>query len=129
MADILIDFDGTVVTHEYPNIGKDIGAIPVLKALVSNGHRLILFTMRSGDRLIQAIDWFNSNEIPLYGVNKHPTQDRWTSSTKCHGDLCIDDRNLGTPLRYTKVGRPYVNWYLVHQQLIGLGLIDNGHKT
>ena len=45
--DIVIDFDGTVVTHEFPKIGRDIGAVPVLKELVANGHRLILFTMRS----------------------------------------------------------------------------------
>ena len=44
---IAIDFDGTCVTHEYPNIGKDIGAIPVLKQLVKDGHKLILYTMRS----------------------------------------------------------------------------------
>jgi hydroxymethylpyrimidine pyrophosphatase-like HAD family hydrolase len=44
---IAIDFDGTCVSHEYPLVGKDIGAIPVLKELMSNGHRLILFTMRS----------------------------------------------------------------------------------
>ena len=45
--DICIDFDGTCVSHEFPEVGYDIGAAPVLKELVSNGHRLILFTMRS----------------------------------------------------------------------------------
>ena len=44
---IAIDFDGTCVTHEFPKIGKDIGAIPVLKELTNKGHKLILFTMRS----------------------------------------------------------------------------------
>lgn len=47
MAIIGIDFDGTVVTHDFPKIGKDIGAVPVLRKLVDNGHKLILFTMRS----------------------------------------------------------------------------------
>lgn len=47
MAIIGIDFDGTVVTHDFPKIGKDIGAVPILKRLVDNGHKLILFTMRS----------------------------------------------------------------------------------
>lgn len=41
-----IDFDGTVVTHEYPNVGKDIGAVPVLRKLVERGHKLMLWTMR-----------------------------------------------------------------------------------
>lgn len=41
--DICIDFDRTCVTHEYPDIGKDIGSISVLNKIVSNGHNLILF--------------------------------------------------------------------------------------
>ena len=45
--DICIDFDGTAVTHDFPKVGKDIGAVPVLMRLVNSGHRLILFTMRS----------------------------------------------------------------------------------
>jgi len=53
--DINIDFDGSVVTHEYPHVGQDIGAVPVLQKLVENGHRLILFTMRSADRGISPV--------------------------------------------------------------------------
>lgn len=45
--DIIIDFDGTCVTHEFPEVGKDIGAVSVLKELIKSGHNLILFTMRS----------------------------------------------------------------------------------
>ena len=45
--EICIDFDGTCVTHDYPRVGRDIGAVPVLKELVKNRHLLILFTMRS----------------------------------------------------------------------------------
>lgn len=44
---IAVDFDGTCVTHEFPKVGKDIGAERVLKLLVENGHQLILHTMRS----------------------------------------------------------------------------------
>ena len=44
---IAIDFDGTVVTHEFPRISKDIGSISVLKELIKAGHKLILWTMRS----------------------------------------------------------------------------------
>ena len=43
---IAIDFDGTCVTNEYPNVGNDIGAVPVLKRIVEKGHRIILYTMR-----------------------------------------------------------------------------------
>ena len=51
---INIDFDATCVTHDYPNVGKDIGAIPVLKLLVTEGHKLILFTMRDKKELDDA---------------------------------------------------------------------------
>ena len=47
-AVIAVDFDGTVVTHEYPHVGRDAGAVPVLRELTDNGCRLILYTMRSG---------------------------------------------------------------------------------
>ena len=79
--DIVIDFDGTVVTHEFPKVGRDIGADKVLKELVAAGHNLILFTMRSdvtepyskspeivtksGNYLTYAIKWFEEREIPL----------------------------------------------------------------
>ena len=68
-ATIALDFDGTVVTHEYPHIGEDAGAVPVLKELVANGYRLILHTMRHGALLEQAVDWFRSLGIPLRFVD------------------------------------------------------------
>lgn len=47
---VVLDFDGTVLTHDFPELGKDIGAIPVLKKIVANGHKLVLFTMRSDEQ-------------------------------------------------------------------------------
>lgn len=47
---IAIDFDGTCVTHDYPRIGKDIGAVPVLKKIVENGHRLLRFNHQESTR-------------------------------------------------------------------------------
>lgn len=73
---ITIDFDGTCVTNEYPLIGKSIGAESVLKKLVQQGHKLILFTMRHDDYLLDAIEWFHKNNIKLYGVNKDPNQEK-----------------------------------------------------
>ena len=101
---IAIDFDGTCVTHEYPKIGKDIGAIPVLKKLLKNGNNIILYTMRSGKELIDAVDWFNKNEISLYGVNTNPSQSSWTLSPKEH--------------------RPYVDWIEVEKLLKEKGVIN-----
>lgn len=59
--EICIDFDGTCVTHEFPKIGKDIGALPVLNKLANAGHNLILFIMRSD------IEEVTSND---YGIHK-----------------------------------------------------------
>ena len=96
---ILIDFDSTCVTHEYPRVGKNIGAEPVLKELVAKGHKLILFTMRSGKTLDDAVEWFKKHEIPLYGIQTNPSQSSWTTSPKAHGDLIIDDTGLFMPMK------------------------------
>jgi hypothetical protein len=112
MLYIGIDFDGTCVTHEYPRVGKDIGAVPVLKKLTDSGHLLILNTMRSGKELDDAVQWFIDNDIPLYGVNENPSQKSWTSSPKVYAHLYIDDAALGCPLKMDNAisDRPFVNW-------------------
>jgi len=124
---IAIDFDGTCVTHEYPHIGSDIGAVPVLKRLVAAGHLLILNSMRSGLELQAAVDWFRKNGIPLHGVNEDPGQKKWTESPKVFANLYIDDAALGCPLvspvsTYPNdrvLGRPFVDWEKVECMLFG----------
>lgn len=115
---IAVDFDGTCVTHEFPDIGRDIGAIPVLKDLVRHGAQLILWTMRSGESLDAAIKWFNDNEIPLFGIQSNPTQSTWTSSPKVYAKIYIDDAALGAPLIYPEGQRPFVDWKSVRQMLL-----------
>lgn len=116
---IAIDFDGTCVSHEFPKVGKDIGAAPVLKRLIENGHQLILWTMRSncegnnGMFLDDAKKWFDENDIPLYGCQCNPTQKDWTTSPKCYAHIYIDDAALGCPLIYEIGIRPYVDWAAV----------------
>lgn len=142
-----IDFDGTCVTHEFPRIGKDIGAQKVLKRLIEHGHQLILFTMRSdrkvkrdpvdknikdvtGNFLSDAVKWFKDNDIELYGIQSNPTQMFWTTSPKSYAELMIDDSALGIPLLYNdKISdRPYVNWAIVEAMLEGMGLFDEKLK-
>lgn len=120
-----IDFDGTCVTHEYPHIGKEIGAISVLKKIIDNGHELIIHTMRSGDTLNAAVKFLNDNGIELFGVNKNPNQKSWTTSPKPYCHLYIDDTALGCPIIYNSdvSMRPYVNWVEVENMLINLGII------
>lgn len=121
---IAIDFDGTCVTHEYPKIGKDIGAVPVLKKLLKNGNNIILYTMRSGKELIDAVDWFNKNEISLYGVNTNPSQSSWTLSPKVYAHIYIDDSALGVPIIVSKEHKPYVDWIEVEKLLKEKGVIN-----
>lgn len=121
---ILIDCDGTVVSHEFPNIGKDIGSVPVLKELVDAGHKLILHTIRcnseKGNYLEEASEWFKENGIPLYGINHNPSQHSWSSSRKIYGHYSIDDLNLGTPLKFDPEisSRPFVDWVKVRELLV-----------
>lgn len=122
---IAIDFDGTCVTNEYPNVGKDIGAVPVLKRIVEKGHRIILYTMRDNNRLKDAEQWFESNNIPLWGVNNNPAQERWSSSPKIYAHLYIDDAALGVPLKLNKkISDTYfVDWEKVENFLRENGII------
>jgi hypothetical protein len=135
--DIILDFDGTLTTHEYPNIGKDVGAIPVLKKLLALGHRFILSTMRSDNRmnddgtgttrhtLSEAVMWFAQNGIPLYGVQTNPTQKEWTDSPKAYGHLIIDDAAAGCPIKWDKElsRRPFVDWVAMEKVLEERGFL------
>lgn len=122
---IAIDFDGTCVTHDYPRIGKEIGATEVLKRLVEAGHKLILNTMRSDKELQDAVNWFKKNGIELYGVNENPSQKRWTNSPKVYAHMYIDDAALGCPLINAPElsNRPFVDWDSIDLQLIQKGII------
>lgn len=95
---IAVDFDGTIVEHRYPEIGKEIPfATDTLKRLIRDGHRLILWTVRTGDLLDEAIEWCHKKGVDFYAVNKnYPEEiiDEHTSR-KLKVDLTIDDRNVG----------------------------------
>ena len=122
---IAIDFDGTCVTHEYPKVGKDIGAVPVLKKLREKGHLLILHTMRFEETERDAINWFIANDILLYGVNRKEIQWRWSKSPKIYANLYIDDAALGCPLKTDPElsDRPFVDWEAVEKLLIEKGIL------
>ena len=121
---VCIDFDGTIVDHAFPEIGDPVpGAIEEIKRIQEAGAKIILFTMRSdgpqyGDVLTQAVNYLDRNGIGLYGINKNPDQDKWTSSLKAYGHLYIDDSALGCPLIYPpNFRRPCVDWVAVKEHL------------
>lgn len=116
---IAIDFDGTCVEHDYPAVGMDVeGAVDTLRALNKRGHRLILYTMRSGEKLEAALKWFKERKITLWAVNRNPEQEEWTESPKVYADIYIDDSALGCPIMFIEgVRRPVVKWTKVRTQL------------
>ena len=119
---VAFDFDGTACTHDYPWIGRKIGAIPVLKELQENGVKLILFTMRSGQELQAAVGWLESEGIKLFGVNENPEQHTWTTSPKPYYHMLIDDAALA-PLIYGEHKRPFVDWETVRKLLVLSGFL------
>jgi hypothetical protein len=114
---IAVDFDGTIVDHAYPDIGKPVpGAIKWLRRWQELGAKLILWTMRSdgqhcGDVLTQALEFCRSHGIEFYGVNSNPDQD-WSSSPKAYAHVYVDDAAFGCPLAENPRlgGRMYVDW-------------------
>lgn len=122
---IAVDFDGTCVTHEYPEIGKDIGAAEVLKYICENDHKIILYTMRDNTmeegrwELNAAIDWFEDRKIPLFGVNRNMAQ-TWSTSRKVYANYYIDDAALGTPLK-----NGHVDWVAMVVLLLERGILTD----
>lgn len=113
---LAIDFDGTCVDHRYPEVGADVpGAAEWLARFAEAGASLILWTMRSGRPLDDAVAWFAAKGLPLFGVNENPDQHHWTQSPKAYAHAYIDDAAFGCPLRENPRmgGRPFVDWSIV----------------
>lgn len=120
-----IDFDGTMVKHAYPEIGEELElAVETVLNLIEAGHKIILYTMRSGDRLVEAVKYMEENDIKLYGINENPTQHHWTKSNKTFCNLYIDDAALGCPLEFPDKGRPQVDWEEVIDLLEERGILE-----
>jgi hypothetical protein len=97
MMIIAVDFDGTIVEHAYPAIGKPIPfAIETLIRLQQEGHRLILWSVREGRLLQEALDYCAERGLRFFAANEnYPGEDRTAAPRKLTADLFIDDRNLG----------------------------------
>jgi|MGYP003446564391 hypothetical protein len=107
---IAIDFDGTIVEHAYPEIGKPIPfAIETLKQLIKDGHQLILWTVREGDLLNDAVNYCRERGVEFYAINADMPDNIADNlrSRKLSVDLFIDDRNLG--------GLP--EWGIIYQMI------------
>ncbi len=97
---IAVDFDGTIVENKYPAIGKELPfAIETLKKLAAENHRLILWTVREGRLLEEAVEFCRKKGLEFYAINRdYPEEEKEYNnhfSRKLKADLWIDDRNLG----------------------------------
>ena len=112
---IAVDFDGTIVEHRYPAIGSELPfAIDTLKYLCAQRHKLILWTVREGELLDEAVAYCRHRGLEFYAVNKNYPEEKPTHegySRKLQADLFIDDRNLG--------GLP--DWGEIYRMLSGEG--------
>ena len=109
---IAVDFDGTIVEHRYPRIGEEIPfAVDTLKLLQQEKHRLILWSVREGALLDEAVEWCKARGLEFYAVNKdYPEEQKGHQgfSRKLKADMFIDDRNLG--------GLPELSFLLINRE-------------
>ncbi len=98
---IAVDFDGTIVDHRYPEIGEEKPfATDTLKMLIKDRHKLILWTVREGRLLDEAVEWCRQRGVEFYAVNKDYPEETMENnqhfSRKLNSiDYWIDDRNIG----------------------------------
>ena len=98
---IAVDFDGTIVEHRYPDIGREIPfACATLRQLIADGHKLILWTVREGRLLQDALDYCRARGVEFFAVNSnYPDEPAkpldGCSCRKLNAELYIDDRNVG----------------------------------
>ena len=97
---IAVDFDGTIVRHRYPDIGEEIPfATQTLKMLIEERHKLILWSVREGKLLDDAVEWCRERGVEFYAVNRDFPEEDITKnqhfSRKLKVDVWIDDRNVG----------------------------------
>lgn len=123
---LAVDFDSTCVhkTEDECQVGVQVeNAVSVLTELTRSGDvRLILYTCRDGEGLVNAQKWFDEQGIPLWGVNMNPDQLSWSGSRKIYADLYIDNRNLGVPLKLEPgFDDEVVDWSAVRTMLSGMG--------
>lgn len=108
---IAVDFDGTIVEHKYPEIGNERPfATYTLRKLIEEKHRLILWTVRQGRELEEAVDWCKERGVEFYAINKNYPEEvvePHGGYSKINAELFIDDRNLG--------GIP--DWGIIYQMI------------
>ena len=125
---IAVDFDGTIVEHRYPEIGKERPfAISTLKKLQAERHQLILWTVREGRLLNEAVEFCASRGLEFYAVNANypdeKVEQRLSPCRKLSADLFIDDRNVGGMLEWGEI------YNMIHQGLTYQELYEENYNS
>jgi hypothetical protein len=118
MATFAIDFDGTIVEHEFPEIGPERPyAIKTMRALQKVGHKIIIWTCRNGDSLDAMEQWFEKQKFIPDAINKSivPYSNYGFSFPKVYADVYLDDRSFP----------PFTDWKSVHQQFLNEVYFDD----
>jgi hypothetical protein len=114
---IAVDFDGTIVEHAYPEIGKErLFAFQTLKEFNKMGANLILWTFRTGKELDEAVEYCRKNGVEFYAINKNYPEEVFddTISRKINADIFIDDKNVGGFPGWSEIWQ-IINPYELHQ--------------
>jgi len=91
---IAIDFDGTLVEHEFPHIGPlKPGAVEALRAFKKAGHQIIIWTCRQGSDEQEVRLFLLQNKIPFDTINT-PIPGYDLATRKLYADIYIDDKGL-----------------------------------
>lgn len=105
-----VDFDGTIVKHEYPKIGKELpGAIDTLRDLQEDGHQIVIWTCRCGEDLASVVNWFEYRGFSPDAYNANPEGLPGFGIPKIYADVYLDDRNFP----------PFNNWQEVRDKFLG----------
>lgn len=103
----VVDFDGTLCENKFPAIGKEIKRnTDFLRKYVQNSphNEWILWTMREGDRLKEALEWLTSIGLKPDAVNDNldRLKAEWQNNPrKVYGDFYLDDHNFTVPAEIT----------------------------
>jgi Predicted hydrolases of the HAD superfamily len=94
---IAVDFDGTLFTDEYPEVGYPIwSVINYCKEQKDKGAILILWTCRNGEDLTEAVELAKSVGIDFDYVNENTRENLamygGRDNRKIYADEYIDDR-------------------------------------
>lgn len=137
---ISVDFDGTCCTANFPGLGADIGAAPVLKLLQEKGYKIICNTLRGQYYLdydenqleepaLEGVSkWQKRNKFKFDAINKNIVSQNWTDSPKLFADIYIDDWSLGCPLLFFGHSKA-VDWVTIVSMLYDRDLISESDKV